>query len=189
MNSENGEVEQKLPKGLSEATRDGDQEFSEVEVDLAEFAERGAEVPHARGYKVRIDGEPVKVDTPCPTGEALMCTVGKRPCAFELIAEFKHHQNRVIEPEEGINLREPGLKGFITAEKEIVTIFINDKPYRIERGKRTVTEILAKVGQTPEGYVLMEEKNGPPLPLPSDLPVDICGCEIFHSQAQSGGSS
>ena len=65
----------------------------------------------------------------------------------------------------------PGLKGFITAHKEMVTIFINDAPYRIERGERTVAEILAKVGQTPEGYVLLEEKKGPPMPLPPDRPV------------------
>jgi hypothetical protein len=36
---------------------------------------------------------------------------------------------------------------------------------------------------------LMEEKDGPPLPLPPNLPVKIRGCETFHSQAQSGGSS
>ena len=94
-----------------------------------------------------------------------------------------------MEPEEKVDLRKHGLKGFITAHKEIVTIFINDKPYRIERGQRTVAEILAKVGQTPEGYTLMEEKNGPPLPLPPNLPVKVEGCEVFHSQAQSGGSS
>jgi hypothetical protein len=159
------------------------------EVDILEFAERGEEVPHARSYRVRIDGEIFKVDTPCPTGEALMRKVGKPSCAFELIAEFVHHENRVVEPDEKVNLREHQLKGFITAHKEIVTIFINDKPFCIERGKRTVAQILAKVDQTPEGYTLLEEKDGPPLPLPPDLPVEICGCEIFHSQAQSGGSS
>jgi hypothetical protein len=162
----------------------------ELEIDLREFAERGEAVPHAGVYRVRIDDETVKVHTPCPTGEELLQKVGKRPCGFELIAEFyHHHENSVIEPEEKVDLRQHGLKGFITAQKEIVTIFINDKPYHIERGQRTVAEILSKVGQTPEGYILMEEKDGPPLPLPPNLPVKICGCETFHTQAQSGGSS
>jgi sulfur carrier protein ThiS len=161
----------------------------EVEIDIFEFAERGEEVPHAREYRVRIDGETVKVDTPCPTGEDLLRKVGKRPCAFELIEEFVHHDNDVVEPNEEVNLRKHGLKGFITAHKEIVTIFINGDPYPIERGKHTVAQILLKVNQTPEGYILMEEKGGPPLPLPPNLPVEICGCEVFHSQAQSGGSS
>lgn len=161
----------------------------EVEIDIFEFAERGEEIPLAKMYRVRIDDETVKVHTPCPTGEELLHKVGKRPCAFELIEEFRHHKNNVVEPGEKVDLRKPGLKGFITAHKEIVTIFINDKPYLIERGPRTVAEILSKVGQTPEGYTLMEEKDGPPLPLPPNVLVKIHGCEIFHSQAQSGGSS
>jgi hypothetical protein len=158
-------------------------------VDVLEFAERDEEVPHAREYLVHIDGEKVTVDTAYPTGEMLLSKVGKRPCAFELIEEFVHHENCVVEPDEAVNLHKHGLKGFITAHKEIVTISINGDPYQIERGERTVAEILSKVGQTPEGYILLEEKDGPPMPLPPDLPVTICGCEVFHSQVQSGGSS
>jgi hypothetical protein len=52
-----------------------------------------------------------------------------------------------------------------------------------------VAQILSKVDETTEGYILLEEKNGPPLPLAPDIPVKICGCEIFHSQVQAGGSS
>lgn len=164
-------------------------EIAEIEIDIFEFAEREEEVPHARTYRVRIDGVTVKIDTPCPTGETLLHSVGKRPCAFELIEEFVHHENNVVEPGETVNLRKHGLKGFITAHKEIVTIFINTAPYQIERGEHTVAEILSKVGETPEGYILLEENGGPPLPVPVDHPVKICGCEIFHSQTQSGGSS
>lgn len=166
-----------------------DQELVDIEIDILEMAERGQEVPHAKRYRVRIDGEIVTVETPEPTGAMLLSKVGKRPCAFELIAEYMHHDNDVIEPEETVDLRKHGLKGFITAHKEIVTIFINDKPYPIERGERTVAEILGKVGQNQEGYVLLEEKNGPPMPVPPNLPVKVCGCEIFHTQPQSGGSS
>jgi hypothetical protein len=161
----------------------------DLEIDLLEFAQRGAEIPHARAYRVRIDGEEVKIETPCPTGETLLSKVGKRSCAFELIEEFIHHENNVVEPSETVNLRKPGLKGFITAHKEVVTIFINGDPYEIDRGERTVAEILSKVGQTPAGYILLQEKDGPPLPLPDKQPVKICGCEIFHSQVRSGGSS
>jgi len=159
------------------------------EVDILEFAERGEDVPHATVYRVRIDGEVVKIETARPTGELLLSKVGKRTCAFELIEEFVDHKNDVVEPNEEIDLRKHGLKGFITAHKEIVTIFINGDPYKIERGNRTVAEILAKVNETPEGYVLLEEKSGPPMPLPPDQPVKIHGCEVFHTQAQSGGSS
>ena len=159
------------------------------EIDIFEFAERGEEVPQAKTYHVRIDCERVRLDTAHPTGEVLLSKVGKRPCAFELIAEFVHCENDVVEPNEVVDLRQRGLKGFITAHKEIVEIFINGTPYDIEKGNRTVAEILSKVGQTPEGYILLEERDGPPLPLPPNVPVKIRGCEIFHSQTQSGGSS
>jgi len=166
-----------------------DIEIAEQEVDIFEFAERGAEVPHARRYRIRIDCEIAIFDTSHASGEAILRKVGKRPCGFELVAEFRHCENEVVEPHEIVDLRQRGLKGFITAHKEIVTITINDKPYRIERGERTVAQILTLIGQTPETYVLMEEKDGPPLPLPANLPVKVCGCEIFHAQVQSGGSS
>ena len=159
------------------------------EIDIFEFSQRGDDVPHAAVYRIRIDGETVKVETGRPTGELLLSKVGKRPCAFELIEEFVHHDNNVVEPHEEVDLRKHGLKAFITAHREIVTIFINGDPYKIERGDRTVAEILAKVNETTEGYVLLEEKNGPPMPLPPDKPVEIRGCEVFHTQAQSGGSS
>jgi hypothetical protein len=158
-------------------------------VDIFEYAQRGAEVPPAHKYHVRIDGEQFEINTPRPTGDFLLGKVGKRSCAFELIEEFVHCENDVVEPKEEVDLRKKGLKGFITAHKEIVEIFIDGPAYRIERGDRTVAEILAKVGKTPEGYVLLEEKDGPPMPLPPDKPVKIRGCEVFYTQVQSGASS
>jgi hypothetical protein len=166
-----------------------EQAFEIEEVDVEECLNRGEPVPLARRYVVRIDCETVRVETPHPNVEVLLARVGKRPCAFELIEEFVHCKNNVVEPGETVDLRKHGLKGFITAHKEIVTVFINDKPYQIERGERTVAEILSKVDETPEGYILLEENDGPPLPLPPSIPVTICGCEIFHSQVQTGGSS
>lgn len=167
-------------------------QIAEVEIDVFELAGRGEEVPHAKKYRIRIDCETVTVDTAEPTGAALLAKVGKRPCAFELIAEFAHCENRVIEPAETVDLRQRGLKGFLTARKEIVTVFIGgpENSYQIERGDHTVAQILAKVDKTTDGYVLLEEKDGhPPLPLPPDMPVKICGCEIFYTQPQPGGSS
>jgi hypothetical protein len=183
LGEENFEIERVEERGRQEVTE---------EIDIYEFAERGEAVPAAPGYRVRIDGDVVRLESPCPTGEMLLATVGKRPCAFELVEEFVHQDNSVVEPKESVNLRKPGLKGFITAHKEIVTVFINGDPVEIERGKRTVAEILSKVQpvrQSPEGYDLLEEKDGPPLPVPENVPVTICGCEIFYSQVKTGASS
>lgn len=177
-----------LPPNNSELSN---QEFVEMEVDIGELAERGEKVPHAEVFKVPIDCERVRIATQHPTGELLLSRVHKRPCAFELIAEFTHCENQVIEPGETVDLRQHGLRGFITAHKETVTIFIGgpEHPYQIERGERTVAQILGKVDKTPEGYVLLEEKDGPPLPVPPNMPVTITGCEMFFTQPQSGGSS
>ncbi|WP_158412968.1 multiubiquitin domain-containing protein [Holophaga foetida] len=161
----------------------------EAEVDILSYAGRGELVPHAPFYRVVIDGEKYRVETSTPTGKALLNLAGKIPCNFDLIAEFAHHENDVIDPDEVIDLRTRGLKGFITAHKEIVTIFVQSDPYRIERGGRTVAEILALVGKTPDGYILLQEKNGPPVPVPEDRPVSICGGELFFVQVKSGGSS
>ena len=164
-------------------------------MDSSDFAEHAIDAaqppggPHSTIYHVHIDGSEVAVHEQHPTGEALLALVGKKPCAFELIAEFRHHENDVIEPRETVALGDHSVKRFITARKEIVTIYIEGNPYSIERGRRSVAEILEKVGKTPDAYALLEEKDGPPLPLPANQPVDIQGCEVFHVQVQSGGSS
>lgn len=161
-------------------------------VELEEHARNhGTEAPHARHYAFRVDHTRVVVDTPTLTGAEILCKVGKRPCAFELIEEFVHCENDVVEPDEPVDLRQRGLKGFITAHKEIVTIYIGgpEHPYEIQRGEHTVAQILAMVDKTPDGYVLLEEKDGPPLPVPPNIPLKIGGCEMFYTQPQSGGSS
>jgi hypothetical protein len=169
-------------------------ELLEIEIDILEYAERGDEVPTAKAYHVRIDGERRRIETPCPTGESVLALVGKYPCAFELIEEFSHRENNVVEPHETVDLRKRGLRGFFTAHKEIVTVFFGETkaPYQIERGERTTAAIMAllKDGKTPDGYDLyIEEPGKPPTLLPGNRPVKIHGCEIFHVQAKSGGSS
>jgi hypothetical protein len=147
------------------------------------------EAPHGRTFPVRIDGQHVLLHEQLPTGEDLLAAVDKRPCAYELTQILQHDQKRVVAPDETVDLALPGVDRFFTAHKEVVTITIDGDPYEILRGERAVADILAKVGKTPDSYALLEEKDGPPLPLPSDQPVLIEGCEIFHTQVQSGGSS
>ena len=147
------------------------------------------EAPHGRTFPVRIDDQHVLLHEQLPNGEDLLASVDKRSCAYELIQILQHDQKRVIAPHETVDLALPGVDRFFTAHKEMVTITIDDNPYEISRGERAVAEILAKVGKTPDSYALLEEKDGPPLPLPSDQPVPIEGCEVFHTQVQSGGSS
>src|SRR5262245_18712419 len=147
------------------------------------------EAPHGRTFPVRIDDDHILLHEQRPTGQDLLAAVDKRPCAYELIEILQHDQKRVIAPDETVDLGLPGVDRFFTVHKEIVTITIDGDPYQIPRGERAVADILGKVGKTPDSYALLEEKDGPPLPLPSNQPVLIEGCEIFHTQVQSGGSS
>jgi hypothetical protein len=172
------------------------EEIVDVVIEIVEFAERGEDVPRAKAYHVLIDGERFKIDTDSPTVGALLEMVGKRSCSYELIEELAHHDNYVLEPHETVNLRKRGLKGFITAHKDWVTVFFGDgddrKAFKIERGERTVAEIMAlpKDEKTPASYDLyIEEGDEPPALLPDNLPVKVCGCEVFHVQAKTGGSS
>ena len=44
-----------------------------------------------------------------------------------------------------------------------------------------MAEILAKVGKTPDGYALEEEKEGHYILLPFDVAVRLHGCEVFRT--------
>lgn len=145
---------------------------------------------HHHEFEVRIDGHPVRFATAIQTGLALLESVHKPPCAFELIAEFAHRENDVVAPEESIDLTDKNLKGFITAHKENVTVFFGKTPYQISRGDHTVAEILGLAGKPSDGYTLyLEKSGGPPLPVPANQPVTVEGCEQFSYQVDSGGSS
>jgi hypothetical protein len=164
-------------------------------VDIAEFADRDEDAPSARRYRVRIDDEVHHVDTSRPSGELLLALVHKRECAYELVAEFRHHENFVLKPGESVNLQQRGLRGFLTAHRDVVIITIageessTEREFSIDRGEHSVSFILALVGKTSEGFDLLEERDGPPMPLPAGKPLNIVGCEKFYYQVKSGGSS
>lgn len=138
---------------------------------------------------VVIDGQEITVRGKDFTGTSLLATIDKKPCAYELIAVFKHSENRVIEPDEHVDLQQHGLEGFITAHREVVEITVKDKHPRIERGEYPVAKILDLVDETVEGFILLEEKDGLLDRVPDDRILHIRGCEVFDSQVRTGSSS
>lgn len=144
------------------------------------------------GYPARVDHEVFHVLKPHPTGTDLLALVHKKPCAFELIEVFHDHERtNVVLPDERVDLRKPGLKGYLSAHREIVDIYLmSEKPLPIQRGTYSVAQMLDKAGVSPETHMLLQEVDGqPPLPVPPTEKLDIKGCEVFYVQPQTGGSS
>lgn len=143
-------------------------------------------------FQVRVDHETFHVSEPNPTGKELLALVHKRPCAYELIEVFHDDEKtNVVLPDEKVDLREHGVKGYLSAHREVVDIrLMSDNPVQIQRGTYTVAQMLEKAGVSPETHMLLQEIDGqPPLPVPPNQTLHIQGCEIFYVQPQTGASS
>lgn len=140
-------------------------------------------------YKVCIDEREFLIHSRHPSVEELLDLVGRKLCAYALI-ELLQGENREVEPSDSIDLHEHGKIGFITAHREVVTIFIKGRPYLVKRGEYSVDQILGLAGETSAGYNLYEEKLGqPPMPVPENEKLNIVGCEVFTYQVKSGTAS
>lgn len=145
-----------------------------------------------KNFPVHVDHQTFHVLQPDPTGAELLALVHKKPCAYELIEVFHDDdQTNVVLPDEKVDLHKKGLKGYLSAHRELVDIYVtSDKPIQIQRGTYSVAQILEKVGAKPETHILLQEIDGQsPLPVPPNQPLNIVGCEVFYVQPQTGGSS
>lgn len=103
----------------------------------------------------------------------------------------KPWEDEVITDETKIDLARGGIEQFFSHKQEeprLVEIKINDKPYKITRGKHSVAEI-KKIGGIPANHELDELINGKLTPLANDSFVLIKGCEQFFGHVKDGSSS
>jgi hypothetical protein len=70
----------------------------------------------------------------------------------------------------------------------LVTVTIDTKPFKIHRGRQTVTEIKT-VGGVPQAFELEQLIDGKLTPLADDGAVTIKGGEVFLSHPKDGGAS
>ena len=98
--------------------------------------------------KITVDGKEFHIHTHRPTVEQILALVDRKLCAYELIELFHDGNNREVEPGDAIDLHHRGQHGFITAHRELVTIFIKGDPFEVKRGSHTVNQILGLVGLT-----------------------------------------
>ena len=82
-------------------------------IDLEEYAKRGEQPPLARGYRIRINGEPYVVPEPVITGREVLTLAGLLPPeSYTLRIKMAGDKPRKVELDEEINLRRPGVEKF-----------------------------------------------------------------------------
>jgi E2/UBC family protein E/multiubiquitin len=88
-------------------------------VELEEHAKRhGTHAPHAKHYAFRVDKTRVVVDMPTITGREILAKVGKTPEQYKLYQHKRGHQPILIQPDQVVDLREPGVERFTTMPKD-----------------------------------------------------------------------
>src|ERR1017187_6177286 len=73
---------------------------------------------HAKHHAFRVDKDRIVVDTPTITGAEILAKAGKTAAEFKLYQHKRGHQPILIEPNQTVNLREPGVERFTTMPKD-----------------------------------------------------------------------
>lgn len=138
-----------------------------------------------------INSQPFKWPHQYITGKEVR-ELGKIPSADEIFLGIKRPwDDELILDETRVDLARPGVEHFFSikkGEKHLVTIHVNDKPFKISRGNHTVSEIKS-VGGVPQSHELEELIEGKLTPLDDNATVKIKGEEQFFSHVRDGSSS
>jgi hypothetical protein len=82
-------------------------------VDLEEYAKLGKRPPLAKGYRIRVNGEPFVVHDPKPTGRAILTLAGLIPAEnYTLRVKLAGERPRKVGLDEKVDLRHPGVEKF-----------------------------------------------------------------------------
>ena len=94
----------------------GEEILEVVEIEI--FAIEEKPLPRARHYVIRVDKEKVTVDRPEITGAEILEKVKKTPAQFKLYEHRRHHQPRLIQPDEVVRLHAHHIERFTTMPKD-----------------------------------------------------------------------
>ena len=82
-------------------------------VDLEEYAKLGKRPPLAKGYRIRVNGDPFVVHAPEPTGRAILTLAGLLPAEdYTLRIKMAGEKPRKVGLDEKVDLRHPGVEKF-----------------------------------------------------------------------------
>jgi hypothetical protein len=81
--------------------------------DLEEYARQGKEPPHCRGYRIKVNGNPIVVAQSNPTGREILTLAGLAPPEeYTLRIKYAGHKPTPVKLDERVNLRHPGVEKF-----------------------------------------------------------------------------
>lgn len=107
MNSE--EVDDQASE-VVEAIRE---EIKEEIADLEEYARKGEEPPHCRGYRFKVNGEAFEVHQQFIKGREVLQLAGLTPPRdYTLRVKIAGQRPKKVELDEEVNLRAPGIEKF-----------------------------------------------------------------------------
>ncbi|ODA68964.1 hypothetical protein A7A08_00798 [Methyloligella halotolerans] len=82
-------------------------------IDLEEYAKRGERPPLAKGYRLKINGEPYVVHDPKPTGREILTLAGLLPAEdYTLRVKLAGQKPHKVKLDEHVDLRHPGVEKF-----------------------------------------------------------------------------
>ena len=89
-------------------------EIVEIEV----FAIEEKPLPRAKHYIIRVDKEKVTIHHPEITGTEILALVNKTPEKFKVYEHRRHHQPKLISPDEVVHLHDHHIERFTTMPKD-----------------------------------------------------------------------
>ncbi len=82
-------------------------------IDLEEYAKLGKRPPLARGYRLKINGDPYVVHDPLPTGREILTLGGLIPVEnYTLRVKLAGEKPQKVGLDEKVDLRRPGVEKF-----------------------------------------------------------------------------
>lgn len=91
----------------------GEESVLDDVIDLEEYAKKGERPPLAKGYRIRINGDPYVVHSPVVTGREILTLAGLLPAEnYTLRIKAAGSKPEKIGLDDPINLRKPGVEKF-----------------------------------------------------------------------------
>ncbi|MDR4485261.1 MAG: multiubiquitin domain-containing protein [Nitrospirales bacterium] len=138
----------------------------EIEVvDLEEYACSGKPIPkRVKYYLIRVDNEKIRVQSPI-RAEAILIAADLDPCEYRLEQRFKGGKTVALEPDQLIDLREPGIEHFVSIPTKDIFIIINGREKTVEKKKLSFAELIRLAFENPPTgeniYFTVTYWNGP----------------------------